>query len=259
MKLWVFRGRAGGAASGPTLFWQTDGSWNGTRVRFLGGGVTGARDFRPFPSWNTFVTRQYRDFAGRAATAAEVSAGAADLAAGRVTPAAFVSSLMGRASFYAPMAPVARLYAAYFLRRPDYAGLTYWANQRRSGRTLNSVSQFFAGSQEFRTLYGSLSNRQFVERVYQNVLGRAGERSGVDYWTSELDSRRRNRGTVMTGFSESPEYRTRTNAEVQVALVYAGMLGRVPTAAELAADKAKPLAAVIDTIRLSTAYATRVR
>jgi hypothetical protein len=221
--------------------------------------ATPAASFRPFGSWGAFVERQYRDFAGRAATTAERNAGTADLSAGRTTPAAFITSLMGRAGHFAPMAPVARLYQAYFLRPPDHDGLTYWADQRRRGKTLNDVSQAFAGSQEFRSLYGTLTNRQFVERIYQNILGRPGETSGIDYWTGELDARRRTRGAVLVGFSESAEYRARTSASITVVLVYAGMLGRAPTGAELAADAAKPIAAVVDTIRLSPAYASRVR
>ena len=38
-----------------------------------------------------------------------------------------------------------------------------------------------------RTRYGSLTNRQFVETVYLNVLGRPGDAGGnANYWTGQL-------------------------------------------------------------------------
>jgi hypothetical protein len=39
-----------------------------------------------------------------------------------------------------------------------------------------------------------------------------------------------NRGQVMVNFSESPEYRMKKQAEVNVLMVYVGMLRRVPDA-----------------------------
>lgn len=100
-----------------------------------------------------------------------------------------------------------RLYQAYFLRAPDRAGLGYWADAYFGcTMTLDGISAQFAGSSEFDQRYGNLSNRQFVELVYRNVLERTGEPSGITYWTGLLDSARATRGRVMTGFSESPEF-----------------------------------------------------
>ena len=46
---------------------------------------------------------------------------------------------------------------------------------RHKGVTLSAISARFASSSEFVRRYGTLTNRQFVELVYVNVLGRAGE------------------------------------------------------------------------------------
>lgn len=99
-----------------------------------------------------------------------------------------------------------RLYRAYFLRDADELGLCYWSRLLVGGESLGEVSEFFATSDEFDQLYGDLTDRQFVELVYQNVLGRAGEPEGIEFWSAELWSSRRTRGEVMTGFSESPEF-----------------------------------------------------
>lgn len=106
---------------------------------------------------------------------------------------------------------VERLYRAYFERAPEPAGRSYWTSQRLGGRTLDSISDDFAKSTEFVDKYGSLSNEQFVIRVYDNVLRRSPDAEGRDFWTAELDSGRRTRGQVMVGFSESTEFVLRLN------------------------------------------------
>lgn len=101
---------------------------------------------------------------------------------------------------------VERLYWAYFERDAEPAGQNYWTGQRLAGRSLQSISDAFAQSDEFTTKYGSLTNRQFVLQVYSNVLDRPAESVGLAYWTGELDAGHFTRGQVMVGFSESPEF-----------------------------------------------------
>jgi len=98
--------------------------------------------------------------------------------------------------------PIARLYQAYFLRSPDAGGLEFWNSQ---DIPLDSISEAFAASDEFATLYGTLSNQAFVEQVYANIMDRAPDEGGRTFWTAELYAGRR-RGSVMLNFSESPEY-----------------------------------------------------
>lgn len=104
---------------------------------------------------------------------------------------------------------VIRLYLAYFLRMPDSSGLDYWIGQRMRGASLDAVSNALSGSPEFMSRYGQLSNRDFVKLVYRNVLNRSADAPGENFWTSELD-RGVQRGQVMTGFSDSTEYRGNT-------------------------------------------------
>ncbi len=60
------------------------------------------------------------------------------------------------------------------------------------------------------------------------MLGRAPDSVGLAFWTQQLDSGARNRGQVMTGFSESEEYRAAISAEIYVTMMYVGMLRRAP-------------------------------
>lgn len=106
---------------------------------------------------------------------------------------------------------IVRLYSAYFLRAPDEAGFDFWVSNSMDGiHNLDSMSDFFAGSTEFLARYGTLSDEQFVDLIYQNILGRAGEPQGRAFWISELTSGNRTRGNVMINFSEGPEYVTRS-------------------------------------------------
>lgn len=122
-------------------------------------------------------------------------------------------------------AEVARLYLAYFLREPDEDGYEYWVGVRQSGRSLAQISAEFVASNEFRMRYGSLSNRQFIELIYRNVLRRAADAEGADYWTSTLD-RGVSRGDVMIGFSESTEFKNRTAADL-TSIEHNGPVGRL--------------------------------
>jgi hypothetical protein len=93
---------------------------------------------------------------------------------------------------------------------------------------LGAISDSFAGSEEFQQTYGALSKEAFVNLVYQNILGRAPDPGGYAFWVGELNSGRRTRGQVMTGFSDSAEYEGLTSHEVYVTMMYIGMLRRSP-------------------------------
>lgn len=98
-----------------------------------------------------------------------------------------------------------RMYQAAFARTPDLGGLSYWVNKLDSGMSMRDVAYGFIQSTEFKGIYGSQStNAQLVAKFYQNVLGRDGEKAGMDYWTGLLD-----KGVslidVLAGFSEAAE------------------------------------------------------
>lgn len=208
-------------------------------VRARNAGGLGARSgwsapaIPPFTTLDAFTDRQYLDFAGRAATTTERSSWRTKLTDRTLTPVAAVSSAVDLPNWGPKQGPVIRLYRAYFGRLPDRSGLDFWANKLRSGTSLSSISSTFAESSEFTRKYGTLTNRKFVELVYQNVLGRPGEASGVTYWTNQLDAGKKSRGQVMVNFSESNEYKRKTAALVDVIDLYTGLLRRVPTSGEV--------------------------
>lgn len=195
----------------------------------------------PFADLTSFVNQQYIDLVGRAPSTAERSAATTALGA-TTTAGTFLSDLRDGEDATVNVDPAVRLYFAYFLRTPDPGGLKYWVGKRRNGTRLYTVSQRFAQSSEFKNRYGPLTNKAFVELVYQNVLGRPGESTGVNYWTKQLDTKNRTRGEVMVGFSESTEYQRNVAPSVDFSVLWLDLLGSRPDgptldtwAAELAA------------------------
>ena len=188
----------------------------------------------PFSSYDKLVIQQYRDFLGRSPTSAELATERQRLIGHEDSAESLIDRLAHGVRFGDTYGPVARLYFAYFLRAPDQGGLDHWRERYRTGTSLAAISQAFASSGEFQTRYGAMTNRQFVETVYVNVLGRPGDESGISYWTGQLNAGKKTRGAVMTGFSESSEYIRVRKHEIDAILIYRGMFGRVPTKAEFA-------------------------
>lgn len=108
-----------------------------------------------------------------------------------------------------------RLYQAAFARMPDEGGLRYWVGKHDKGLSVNDMAPLFRGSQEFTQKYGSnLTNAQYVDQLYLNVLGRKGETGGVTYWNDVLDSGKATKDTVLIGFAGSPENVSGTAAHI---------------------------------------------
>lgn len=101
-----------------------------------------------------------------------------------------------------------RLYQAAFDRTPDTAGLSYWIHELDNAKgDMAWMANNFIISDEFRSTYGTpegVSNADFLNLVYNNVLDRAADGQGFTYWMNELDNGF-DRGRVLASFSESVE------------------------------------------------------
>ncbi|UOD50392.1 tail fiber protein [Orrella daihaiensis] len=78
------------------------------------------------------------------------------------------------------------LYEEVLGRSPDAEGLTYWVEQMNQGATLQDVAQALAESTEFKQLYGTPSEEQLVEELYEAILDRSPDAQGLAYWTEAL-------------------------------------------------------------------------
>ena len=166
-----------------------------------------------------------------------------------VTGVEILSFADGRLVFDAndPAARVARLYEAALDRLPDQAGLNFWIGAVQGGQPLSALASGFLASNEFQSRFGGAAtpNAAFVDQLYQNVLGRAGEAAGRDFWLNTLNSGAATRADVLVAFSESAENKAGTAALVQngiwdrseaaagVARLYDTVFGRAPDLAGL--------------------------
>ena len=100
-----------------------------------------------------------------------------------------------------------RLYNASFKRLPDPDGLNYWIGKYSSGENdERTVASSFLISAEFKERYGEdVSDSAYVNNLYQNVLGRNADTSGLNYWLGQLNSGAETRYEVLLGFAESAE------------------------------------------------------
>lgn len=99
-----------------------------------------------------------------------------------------------------------RIYQAAFNRAPDKGGLGYWMSALDHGMSLLDVADGFVQSKEFKDLYGdNPTNADIVAKFYTNVLHRAPDQAGADYWTKLLDQHVLTKADVLMSFSESPE------------------------------------------------------
>lgn len=121
---------------------------------------------------------------------------------------------------------VYRVYQAAFGRKPDLAGLGYWIASMDKGSSLNSVASSFVQSKEFQSLYGSNPDANtLITAMYTNVLHRAPDQAGFDYWKSELSSGHITAGGMLASFSESTENQVQVIASIKNGidyLLYAG-------------------------------------
>lgn len=99
-----------------------------------------------------------------------------------------------------------RLFQAAFDRAPDKGGEGYWMGVLDHGAALRDVANGFVESAEFKHLYGdNPTNADIVDKFYANVLHRAPDQAGADYWTKLLDQHVLTTADVLMSFSESPE------------------------------------------------------
>ncbi|MEO0993987.1 MAG: DUF4214 domain-containing protein [Pseudomonadota bacterium] len=99
-----------------------------------------------------------------------------------------------------------RLYTAALGRTADEAGLRFWDGQAEKGVPLKAIAQAFVDSDEFASLFGgeNPSHADYVDELYDNVLGREGEAAGRDFWIRSLDQGMDDAELLMV-FADSPE------------------------------------------------------
>ena len=83
---------------------------------------------------------------------------------------------------------IVRLYRAYFNRVPDQPGLRYWGEIYKQKGSLKTVAYWMAQSDEYQNRWKGYDSRQWVtELLYNNLLQRNPDTSGLDYWVGVVN------------------------------------------------------------------------
>ena len=81
---------------------------------------------------------------------------------------------------------VRQVYAQFLHRVAGATDLSYWTGAFQTGATLQEVEAGVAGSAEFFQNSGGGTNAGFLNALYQDVLGRPVDATGLAYWSQEL-------------------------------------------------------------------------
>jgi Ca2+-binding RTX toxin-like protein len=113
-----------------------------------------------------------------------------------------------------------RLYAAAFNRTPDAGGLGYWLSALDRGMSLDVIATMFSQNDEFTKMYGATRTPEsFLTTVYQNILHRAPDQDGFDFWAKAMHSGW-SEGQVLALFSESGENKAQVVGQIEHGIVY---------------------------------------
>ncbi|MEO7649999.1 MAG: DUF4214 domain-containing protein, partial [Bryobacteraceae bacterium] len=181
-------------------------------------------------STTSFVQRMYLDFLGRAADASGLAFWNNLIDTGQQSRGQVALSFFNGPEFRDTGLYITNAYTAVLGRDPDYAGWRFAFDSIRSGQPRLGIVNSFIVSPEFVNTYGNLTNQQFVPLVYQNVLGRQPDSTGLLFWLGQLESGT-SRGQMMEAFFLSDEYTARVRTRQLANLCYLGFLVRTPDAA----------------------------
>ena len=181
---------------------------------------------------NLFIRRQYIDFLGRVADDEGLAFWSDHLTRLGWNRARVVQSIYSSDEVQnRGIAVIVRFYYAALYRRPDYDGLiahtsSLYAEGKDTDnlyRRLGNIGMNFINSPEFQGRYGNLDNKEFLVRIYRNVLNREPDEIGLQDWLRYLDSGH-TRGEFLRDFVLAAEVKSRYGNETLVSTAYAAML-----------------------------------
>ena len=114
-----------------------------------------------------------------------------------------------------------RIYEAVLGRTPDLEGLGYWINDMDNGVSLTTIAQGFIASPEFQGKYGANpSYETYINLLYDNILGRAPDAEGLNYWVSNMQKGVDTPAAVLASFSEGFENKANVAPDIANGIYY---------------------------------------
>ena len=110
-----------------------------------------------------------------------------------------------------------RLYSASLGRSPDRDGFEYWQGQA-SQKSIERIADEFFWSSEMqgqmdKDKSGAVSDSEFIDHLYQNVLGREADQGGEAYWLGRLNEGT-DKGQALAEFLNGTEFVSQTQTLV---------------------------------------------
>ena len=180
----------------------------------------------------TFVFQQYIDFFDREPDAGEISPWVSALDSG-LSRADLIEVFMDSEEFRFEGKFITQTYLGILTRDADYAGFRGWLGALLVGLSREQIVQVFLDSGEFQSRFGSnLTNGQFVERMYNNILLRSSDPGGFNAWVGALNNGQLTKAQMALRFLDSGEFQGLflSQNRVDISLLYFDMLQRDPDA-----------------------------
>lgn len=139
---------------------------------------------------------------------------------------------------------VEMLYNVFMNRLSEPTGKAYWVDLLNQGISREYVFRGFAHSQEYTDICrsygierGTISIKQardrnpnltmFINRIYEQAMGRKGEEDGLNYWCSTIQNREKTPVQVAESFILSEEFKNKhLSDEEYIKVLYRTFMGR---------------------------------
>lgn len=179
---------------------------------------------------NSCVSDLYKSAFGREATEGEIKTWADQVVSGEISYANLLVGIIQSPEFKNKQTTdkeyVISLYTTIFGRTPTDEEVKNWTDKISGGMSRDEVMRGFVNSEEAGnnadamgipqgkmmsdgTIHYNKGINDFVSRCYTVVLGRKGEKTGVDYWTEKIYNKEYTPEQVITGFVDSKEFANR--------------------------------------------------
>ena len=168
-------------------------------------------------STSSTITTYFQKILFRDPTTSELSSWTSSVGSGTLTLDQVRAQLVASTEATSFVDPVIRLYQAAFGRVPESDGaLDFYADRLRAGTAaVVDIAANFAASPEFAARYGTTGpSAAYITALYVNVLGRTPAASEVDWYLNSGMTT----AQMLLGFSQSPEFQSRSGAAVDAFL-----------------------------------------
>lgn len=200
-------------------------------IELLTGTDVNKKDNDVFGNAGQWVNQLWRDLYGREGHGDSQAAELANqLNQGSISKTEVLSQVLGSSELDTHAAAIIRLYHAVLDRSPELCGYNYWLGRANENVGQAQIGEAFLSSPEFMAQHAGLSNSQFVDFIYQNVLGRTADAEGRAWWLENIEAGVTTRGGMLYGVSQSSEYKAAMADDVAVDLLYLGFFNREPDA-----------------------------